>query len=220
MRNHCQLSVLAAIILGTAACADRPGRTAAPVPPPVEEPSAAPITIFEFEIESTRMGYAPRAAAEWVVAKDDRHAAAILERDAQWLVVIDGQEGPEFDGIARNSLVFSPDGTRVAYVAITGDKRQAVIDGNSGHPYDGIGPLFFSPDSNRLAYGARKGTKSVVVTDGIEGPEYDNVLAGIVHFSPDSQRVAYVAQDNEKWMAVIDGVAQRQWDAVGQREHG
>lgn len=58
-------------------------------------------------------------------------------------MVIDGQAGPEYDGIG--TPVFSPDSKRVAYLAVKDKKCLVVIDGQAGPEYGMIvkgGPTF------------------------------------------------------------------------------
>jgi hypothetical protein len=61
------------------------------------------------------------------------------------VVVVDGQAGPEYGGVAEGSLMFSPDGKRVVYVAGKGEKWVVVVDGQPGPEYDVVvkgGPIF------------------------------------------------------------------------------
>jgi Tol biopolymer transport system component len=108
----------------------------------------------------------------------------------QW-VVVDGVEGKEYGAIGRESLVFSPDSRRVAYVAGRGGKQLVVVDGVEGDEYGAIqarpvwptpgvlgGSLVFSPDSRHVAYLANRGDKQLVVVDGVEGKEYQGFLMG------------------------------------------
>jgi hypothetical protein len=107
------------------------------------------------------------------------------------LVVVDGKEGKEYDGIGVGTLTFSPDSKHIAYVAKRGDKVFVVVDGKEGKEYDGIleGTLTFSPNSKHVAYVAGRGKKWFVVVDGVEGKEYyDGFLRGskLVFDSPKS----------------------------------
>jgi hypothetical protein len=100
------------------------------------------------------------------------------EREDKQLVVVDGVEGKEYDGIGPGSLVFSPEGKRVAYAALRGDKWLVVVDGVEGKKYDRIGGVLFCPDGRCVTYTVRRGGKWLIVVDGAEGNEYDGFLRG------------------------------------------
>jgi Tol biopolymer transport system component len=115
--------------------------------------------------------------------------------------------GPEYDGI-MSAPVFSPDGTRLAYIAKVDKKRLVVVDGVSGPQYDGIGrgdPVF-SPDGRRVAYVAMNGggQKEFVVVDGVSGAEYDEIAGNSPVFSPDGMRFAYIANKGRTQVVVVD----------------
>jgi hypothetical protein len=84
--------------------------------------------------------------------------AYVAEKGGKWLVVVDGQEGAEYDGILEGGLLFSPDGQRVAYRAQKGEKWLVVVDGQAGAEYDviGKGSLVFGPEGD-LEYLAVRG---------------------------------------------------------------
>ncbi len=84
------------------------------------------------------------------------------------VVVVEGVEEGEYDGIDKSGVQFSPDSKRVAYGAFRAGKWFAVIDGVKAKGYDGSNTVVFSPDSKRVAYLALRGNKSLVVVDGKE----------------------------------------------------
>lgn len=163
-----------------------------------------------------------------------KRVAYVAERKGKRLVVLDGTEGKEYDGIMMTmsygislssalrgkatysgalALVFSPDGSRLAYVAsrvahVAEKEKESflVTDGVEGKTYDSLSPgsLMFSPDSRRLVCTARKGSKYVVVVDGIEGNEYESISADPV-FSADGKHLAYAALKNGESVPVMDG---------------
>ena len=114
------------------------------------------------------------------VSPDSKHAACVAAVGDKGFVVVDGQEGKQYDDIGKGDPIFSPDSQRVAYGARVGDKWLVVVDGEEGKQYDAIlkGDPTFSPDSKRVAYGARVGDKWLVVVEGEEGKQYDGIGEG------------------------------------------
>jgi hypothetical protein len=150
-----------------------------------------------------------------------RFAYTAWKGSKKCFVVIDGQAGPEYDGIGIvwDELVFSPDSKRLAYAAKKGEKWVVVIDGQESLVYDNVdtdwGMPLFSPDSKRVGYGAEKSRKQFVVIDGQAGPEYDEIMQGTPIFSPDSKRVAYEAQKGTGHFVVVDGQEGPDYDDIG-----
>ena len=111
------------------------------------------------------------------------------------------------DAIAGGSVVFSPDGSRMAYAARADGKWFFVIDGKAGNQYDRLGAQFaFSPDGERLAYWASEGAGSFVFVDGERHGPYDGIYDGPV-FSPDGRNVAYAARRGRDWSVFLNGKA-------------
>jgi hypothetical protein len=115
--------------------------------------------------------------------------------------------GSVHPGILTESLVVSPDGQHLAYVAQRGLSWLVVLDGIEGKEYDGImkGSPIFSSDGKHLAYAAQVGTKLLVVVDGKESVEYDGIGDGTLLFSPDCKHFAYQAVRGLKCLIVVDG---------------
>jgi Tol biopolymer transport system component len=152
------------------------------------------------------------------------HCAFVLKKGAKELVVLDGVEGKEYDGIPDHQrLVFSADGKRFAYIAKRGGKMMTVVDGKEGKAYDRIEELFhprFSPDGKRFAFIASAPAlgfppvNEFAVVDGQEQKRYDLVEG--LSFSPDSRHVAYHAdrQWNRGTSVVVDGKENKPYDQV------
>lgn len=124
------------------------------------------------------------------------------------MVVVDGRLGTEEIGVGflPGELVFSPDGSRVAYTAYdrASPKRwSVVVDGKPGPRYDTVNSVAFSPDSRRFVYAAKLGAKWLMVVDGQPSAEYDDETTS--DFSPDSKHIAYLAKVGMKWSVVVDG---------------
>ncbi|MCX5682143.1 MAG: hypothetical protein NT049_00440, partial [Planctomycetota bacterium] len=63
-----------------------------------------------------------------VFSPDSRHFAFIGVREREMYVVVDGVEGPVYDGVY--SLAFSPDSRHLAYLAARGRQVYVIVDGN------------------------------------------------------------------------------------------
>jgi Tol biopolymer transport system component len=158
------------------------------------------------------------------------------------LVIVDGKKGKPYAEIRKGTLVFSPDGQRLAYVAEANGTTFVVADEEEKKyaeipryipmrdiPYSDKlilsqlalhsveiyeGPLKFSPDSNRLAYVENRRGYDFVVVDGKMGKEYEVIFRTTLIFSPDSKRFAYVARRGEKHFVVLDGNEGKVYDSI------
>ncbi|MEP6832126.1 MAG: hypothetical protein ABJB74_01980 [Gemmatimonas sp.] len=130
-------------------------------------------------------------------------------------VVVNGVAGAVFASIPRvrlseagrvSSISFSPNGKRVAYVAISNGKTVMVVDGVAGAPFDFIpvGSAFFSPDSRRVTYVAKRGDRNYVITDGRESAPYDEIDMRYARFTSDSKHVIYTATLGARHVVVYD----------------
>jgi hypothetical protein len=187
-----------------------------------------------FSPDSKRIAFAARRGQRWIAVLD-----GVEHGDYQWvgnpvfdpqasrLIYETKQDGTRrlaaadaaqvrfsddrYDAFGR--VVFSPDGSKVAYPARIGGRWLMVFadaDGtirqNQGN-YDACcsETLVFSADSKRSAYVAVRDKKALVVIDGKPGPAYDYILAGTPVFSRNSQRVAYAGKRGRTWHVVADG---------------
>lgn len=163
---------------------------------------------------------------DWIgrysVSKTGEHVIYLAKSGENWFIVRNGKEGKPYSDIEGGlDIVFSPDGTRVAYVASQEGANRGyhasnkprvfvVVDEKEGKKYRQIRKLTFSPDSKRLAYIGSMVSKGddlddYVVVDGQESkayPSYDKVLV----FSPDSKRFAHPAcSKKNRCFVVLDG---------------
>ena len=143
-------------------------------------------------------------------SSDGKHLAYGARSGKNWRVVLDGVEGkvyPELGIDARKigdfrSLVFSPDSSRMGYLARTADNKwHAVVDSHEGPAYDRIEKIVFSPDSRHFACVAQRGREYVMVFDGREGASYVAVEKPV--FSPDSSQFAYIAYKGIKARVIV-----------------
>ena len=196
----------------------------------VESPLSKPMSQQAYKVEEQQLG--PVHEHPWLerTSKDDCHWAYIANKAGKELsnnndkqgedfieckgdkvcVVLDGQAGPEFDGIG--CLLFSDDGTHLAYTVRTGAKWRMVVDGKPGIELEWVDTrnALFSPDGKRLAYlaGANPYNKHFVVVDEQPGLTYETINQRTLCFSPDGKHVAYeasLAQGDR--VVVVDGKA-------------
>lgn len=158
----------------------------------------------------------PAMNQESFVTSPDGHRVAYMVMVGQGLAVtVDGETGEGFEGVARNSIVFSPDGQHVGYVGTRPGQQCAVLDGKI-FAYEGVARqgIVFSPDGRHSGWiGEREGNQLAVI-DEVEGPPFQGISPIGILFSPDSARHAYVALSGEKQLAVVDGVEGPLFDLV------
>ncbi len=171
--------------------AARKGDTWAVVVDGVRGPGYASTTRVVFSANGKRFGYVG-GCVRWGEGRETGGATGVLRTEA---VVVDGREGPPYDAVQHESLVFSPDGQRVAYVAVRGREYRLVVDGVAGPACDFLSRPVFSPDGTRLAYAVSKGGKHSVVVEGpkrVEYPYHPADNSGYPpSFLPDGKRVVY-----------------------------
>jgi Tol biopolymer transport system component len=150
-------------------------------------------------------------AFDWILPDSlfvigDGQAAYIVQNDDLMQAVIGGRVDKGYPSIQFNRLFVSPDGKKVAYIAVLPSKKMAIVlDGQEGPAFDSIDFPLFSPNSLRLAYRAMSDGMARVVVDGQSQPAYDSVAGISLSFSPDSQRIAYEAVRKGQHVVVIDG---------------
>ena len=116
---------------------------------------------------------------EPVFSPDGHHYGYLAMRGKKWVAVIDGHEGPEFDGMVSGSIVFNADGTRSAYVAAVGKQWQVVLDGTPGPLMQNVfeGRVRISDDGLHHTWLSRENGKWIPILDGKPAAErYDTII--------------------------------------------
>ncbi|MBN2352359.1 MAG: PD40 domain-containing protein [Spirochaetales bacterium] len=148
--------------------------------------------------------------------KDHRLAYAV-KKDGQWVMVVDGREGPGYVDIALGSIALNPSGKGFAYIAAVPGAWVVVENSRHSPSYDetaGGGQLTYSADGRHLIYGARKNKKWFIVLDGKAGAELDYKEITAPTFSPDGKHIMYNGRKGKKWFVVVDGAAGPSYDSV------
>jgi WD40 repeat protein len=125
---------------------------------------------------------------------DGEHYAYAAELDTdRWVVVADGNVyGPggrlapgdtqAYNSLGRRTPRFSPDGKRLAWVALRDTGWLAVVDGIESKPFNIVmrSTLDFSPDGQHVVFVAARGGRKMIVVDNFE---VDGGWDGFLHQS-------------------------------------
>jgi Tol biopolymer transport system component len=137
----------------------------------------------------------PALPAAKPAARDDR------TRPAQPALRAEGEDEPRFfDRIGGGTLVFSPSGRRLAYIARSGRWSFVVVDGNRKPRYDLVGYVTFTPDGRYPVYAAMKGKKTFTVVEDKEAShQYDAI------WMPRGETLRFVGSTRFRYLAVKEG---------------
>ncbi|NQT39770.1 MAG: PD40 domain-containing protein [Planctomycetes bacterium] len=147
--------------------------------------------------------------------------AALVDLQAEtWCVVVDGKKQKTYDNIGQ--MVFSSQGSRLAYTAMDGDRWRIVAgDQEQEGAYDAVGEgtLLYSPNGKHLACAIQSGGKWLAAIDGKPLRKYDEFAGydGVAEmkFSPDSRFLAYVVAVGTTEMVVVNTREQKTFDRIG-----
>ena len=152
-----------------------------------------------------------------IFSPDGKHYAAICGSNGSTFVVIDGKKGQEYFTIndrdvstLAQGIAFSPDSSRVVYVATTrtsGNNTFVVVNEEESDGLAGVVGFRFSADGKHLAYwgGQASGQKSILVIDGKSQPLAPGWSISLFTFSPDGSRHAYLGQQGGNKGIFLDG---------------
>lgn len=168
----------------------------------------------------------------YVLSPKGQHVAAAVLRGSRNVVVHDGVDGPKFDEIAPHSITFSPDGTRLGYLARLGQEWVYIVDGKemARIPADKMvganNATEFTPNGSNGTTGPTFTTNSRHVYFLVRTQDqprhhastfYFDGQPGILRatdpplapaFSPDGERYAYIHHDPvnaQQWTLIVDG---------------
>lgn len=186
--------------------------------------------------------YAHPLTRQWcAVSPDGRRVITLEEADGKQRLLVNGKPEARFDAVLPDTVTFSPDGRRLAYVACTGVQKVVVVDGKVSTPYDDLTKiavptlspdllgltdngdggepqvdylecLTFSPDSRHVAFCGKSGIHWRLVVDGKESAAYEELSTPF--FSPDGTRLACVATSDGVQLLLLDGKEGKRYEAV------
>ncbi len=169
----------------------------------------------------------PLGVAAWLgypaFTRDGRHSAWSAKVGHKQVLVRDGVHSSE-EMESVGTPVFSPEGSRLAFVARLGEQECVIVDDSKGPLFDRVHSLHFSPDGHHLAYWAKRTGKSFLVWDQSPGPAVDGYREpasmwpdpGVLEFSPHGQHVAAVAILGAKMRPLVDGNLGPELEKLGQ----
>jgi hypothetical protein len=148
---------------------------------------------------------------------DNRRFHTIIERAGKQVVYTERGESRPFARVWLESFVYSPQNTRFAFVASTGEGEVVVLDGVEGRTYERISYRFqkrirFSADGQHFAYVGTRGQQDYLVLDGRELGSFDVVEA--LTFAPD-QQLAYAACRNGQCNVVYGPHRSKSYEGIG-----
>jgi len=126
------------------------------------------------------------------------------DRTERPYVITDRNAGSPQDSIG--AVVFSWDGTRLAYVAKKWTRYVVVIDGTESPEYDEVAPPMFDLSGEHVVYACRSGSTWRVVRDGQQSEGYNWLDLGSIRFDPTGMHLCYVAgMLSRSAMLFVDG---------------
>ena len=143
-----------------------------------------------------------------------------VQKDNQWVVIIDGQESAAYDALANPT--FSPDGSQFAYSASLDNQEFVVLDDvEQANKYTDIKQIIFSADGKLLAYLANTSDGKLVVVNGKEGKTYNDIgtlqtESGVTFlaFVPGTDNIVYRAVEGQKTFIVINATEGKQYAEI------
>lgn len=158
-------------------------------------------TTFGFPVPA---GAAPQQHVAW--SADGKRFAYIQRNDPNpgVTVMVNGKAmGPTYN--SASAPIWSPDGSRIAYVGTSPTGAFPVIDGQELEGYNWVKEFTWSPDGKRYAFYGANSTGMWMVVDGKNQPKALGIAADAMRWSPDGKHLAYSAQTTvANYQPVVD----------------
>jgi hypothetical protein len=152
--------------------------------------------------------------SEFQLSRDGGRIAWLAWRNGRCRVFVNGVADPEFDGFVEGSLRFSPDGRRLGYVALLGQRIVTVLDGAPRDTAESASGPYFSADGRRAAFALLEDGRWAFAEEGRSGPAFDRLNVPVSLYSPDATHTAYVAQRQGRRVLVTDDRPGDEFDVI------
>jgi len=148
--------------------------------------------------------------------------AFMAELEERFFITVDSAEFGPFSTIVHDSVSFSLDGRRFAFLAgykPEADAKEdffAVVDGIQQSKHKDIVDVRprFSNDSRHIVYFMHDGKKHFAILDGVKGPDFEQTGEG-PHFSSDGDRMYYLGiRRDTAYLVVNDSIVHAFYDLV------
>ena len=156
------------------------------------------------------------AIQQFIFSPDGKHYACVYGNKTgtgtTW-VFSDGKRGPNYQDIQQ--LAFTPDSSKLVYVALANLKRFIVYDGQESEGLAGVLDPVIAPAGNHVAavFPSANGSPASLYLDGKTMPVPGRAAVGVI-FSPDGAHYAYNCDGH----LVLDGVLQENSAIHGNNE--
>lgn len=148
----------------------------------------------------------PQADFAITIHKSGRGVAYIAKVGMKVHVVHNGKKGKYFSDIDVNNFTLSPDGQRIAYAALDGDKWVMIVDDIQYGLYTNVGPPVFSPDSRHVAFECKIVDSWYINVDGKKSPPVET-YNDKPEFSSDSNYILFyenATKDRKERIGISD----------------
>jgi Tol biopolymer transport system component len=148
-----------------------------------------------------------------IFSPDSQHTAYRVLHRLQSFVVRDNVPETTYDVIG-DSPTFSPDGKRLAYLALRGTNWMMIVDNkifDDRNIVQYTHPPVFSPDCKHLTYMTMMDTNWLLVADGAIDAQSTNIFSEPV-YSPDGKRLIYLKENDGKTFVAFGEFESKSYD--------